>query len=247
MIQVSSVVRCYRSSLLRWATAVSNPSYKTTTEVLLSHEVTSVKSSQKVEITLTAIAKGGDEAVKAASIDPQQRRRKRHDFSHPNSPSRTPAASTPGGLLPSSTPVGRKRGQRPSFMSLLNSIPSFKDFQIQQQVRSLYRQFLRLARGPEGPELRRQIRHEFRVTSSSAERWEIQRALSEGGRRHKELATMLGSSVVTTPKTASQVGEGPTSDNGDFDRSGSRGGQWANLPKSAQPASSAVWPWQRKS
>jgi hypothetical protein len=72
-------------------------------------------------------------------------------------------------------------------------IPSFADFQQLLAVRKLYRQFLRLVRPlkDSSPEIGPQIRREFRVTAVDS--WQTKRALSEGGRRFKELSAMLGS------------------------------------------------------
>jgi hypothetical protein len=76
----------------------------------------------------------------------------------------------------------------------LEEVPSFEAFQQQQQTRSLYRQFMRLAYGSTSREdLAVQIRHEFKQAAASEDPWAVKRAFSEGGRRYKELAAMLSS------------------------------------------------------
>jgi hypothetical protein len=86
----------------------------------------------------------------------------------------------------------RKRIRR-TRSGLKENIPDFKDFQIQQQVRGLYRRFTRLASSTQQREVQDQIRREFRLPRT--DRFHIQRAVSEGHRRYKELAAMLLSSV----------------------------------------------------
>lgn len=116
----------------------------------------------------------------------------------------------------------------------LHQVPSFQAFQQQQQIRSLYRQFLRLAYNSSAKdELVAQIRREFRQVSSSDDNdpWALKRALSEGGRRYKELSAMLGS----VPSTGGRQQETEQEDNVDS----------SNSYKSNQSTKpSAPWPWQ---
>ena len=136
------------------------------------------------------------------------------------------------------TVVSKNRNRRRHRFGRADEIPSFRDFQKQMQVRSLYRQFTRLVRtssptaSSNGPELQGQIRREFRLPQQDS--WHIQRALSEGGRRYKELSAMLGNSVkrnrqtTATPIDSSQ----PT---------------YANSSSSNAPPASITskWPWNQ--
>jgi hypothetical protein len=105
-------------------------------------------------------------------------------------------------------------------------IPSFAEFQQLLAVRSLYRQFLRLVRPlkDSSPEIGPQIRREFRVTAVDS--WQTKRALSEGGRRYKELAAMLGS----------QTKEHTTQDGVD-----------TSSPQHQRAISKSAYPWQQDS
>ena len=99
-------------------------------------------------------------------------------------------------------------------------IPSFRDFQLQVQVRNLYRKFLRLTYTTHQQELRQQVCREFRATASkqSSPSWQIKREISEGNKRYKELQAMLS----TVPLAGSRVD-----------------------PK--QQAEIVQWPWQHPS
>ena len=90
-------------------------------------------------------------------------------------------------------PPRRRRRRRHNFD--VTQVPSFEAFQQQQQIRSLYRQFFRLAyKSSSRDDLAVQIRREFRqVVSADDDPWALKRALSEGGRRYKELSAMLSS------------------------------------------------------
>jgi len=84
----------------------------------------------------------------------------------------------------------RRRRRRHNFD--LDRVPSFEAFQQQQNIRSLYRSFLRLAYGSSSrDELVKQVRHEFRQGASSDDPWTVKRAISDGGKRYKELSAML--------------------------------------------------------
>jgi Complex 1 protein (LYR family) len=101
-------------------------------------------------------------------------------------------------------PVGGRRRHR--FGGSTDQIPSFRDFQLKVQIWSLYRQFTRLVFRSTSDkqsrnELQSKIRHEFRLAQS--DHWHIQRALSEGSRRYKELSAMLGNSVKLVNNTTS--------------------------------------------
>lgn len=128
----------------------------------------------------------------------------------------------------------RRKRHRHRFNNFTDEIPSFQEFQQQQQVRSLYRKFTRLvfqkAAASTRIDLQRQIRHEFRLHQSDA--WHVKRSLSEGNRRYKELTAMLGSSVVSANNNNTS-----SSDN-----------QSALPTEASVPASSTGnWPWNRPS
>jgi hypothetical protein len=100
------------------------------------------------------------------------------------------ATSEPG---PAEAKPPKRRRRRTAFgADGVAAIPSFEEFQQQVAIRTLYRQFLRLVKPlkDSSPEIGPQIRREFRV--SAVDSWQAKRALSEGGRRYKELAAMLG-------------------------------------------------------
>lgn len=114
--------------------------------------------------------------------------------------SKSKATSAPGiGEVESgSKPAPRRR--RHNFrggITDVDNVPSFREFQEQAKVRSLYRQFMRLlkSRGgdADGRELKEQIKREFRLPQNDS--WNVKRALSEGNRRYKDLSAMLGTSV----------------------------------------------------
>lgn len=91
-------------------------------------------------------------------------------------------------------PPTKKRRRRHDF----GAIPSFQEFQHQHKVKSLYRQYVRLIwRVPDRTDLLSQVRHEFRH-AIVGDAWQMQRALSEGGRRLKELSAMLANTVRTS-------------------------------------------------
>lgn len=127
-------------------------------------------------------------------------------------------------------------GKRRRHRFHVDNIPSFQDFQQQQQIRSLYRQYLRLIwptsqRG----DFLAQVRVEFRNTPADDD-WQRKRAMSEGSRRLKELSAMLGSSIVS--RRARDNGSGADNDESlEF-----RPQQHSSVP----PASSDQWPWQRE-
>jgi hypothetical protein len=73
-------------------------------------------------------------------------------------------------------------------------VPSFRDFQLRFQFRSLYRKYWRLG-GTTNTDLRRQIRTEFRANKNAIL---DDRAISEGNRRYKELQNVLSSAGTTT-------------------------------------------------
>ena len=100
-------------------------------------------------------------------------------------------------------PKARRR-RRHRFRTTTDDIPSFQEFQQQVKVRSLFRQFLRLtspiASDDVSSDLRTQIRREFRAnTGNQLDQWDIKRALSEGGKRLKELSAMLHSIPMKKP------------------------------------------------
>ena len=112
------------------------------------------------------------------------------------------------------------------------AIPSFEEFQQQVAIRTLYRQFLRLVRPlkDSSPEIGPQIRREFRV--SAVDSWQAKRALSEGGRRYKELAAMLGS------QTTAHVPSDSSTQNAD---------DVTQSPAHQRATSKSAYPWQQSS
>jgi Complex 1 protein (LYR family) len=102
-----------------------------------------------------------------------------------------------------STAGGRKRHR--FFNNNNNSedvVPSFRDFQLRFQLRSLYRKYWRLA-STKNADLRRQIRAEFRsnnnkTTPNGSAMILDERAISEGNRRYKELQNVLSAAGTTT-------------------------------------------------
>lgn len=129
-----------------------------------------------------------------------------------------------------SSPSPRRRRHRHRFNNFTEDIPSFQAFQQQQQVRSLYRKFTRLvnqnASGSSRADLQNQIRREFRLPQ--ADSWHIKRSVSEGNRRYKELAAMLGNSVTDGKNTATNNATRPS----------------ASVPVSS---TSVDWPWNKPS
>jgi hypothetical protein len=100
----------------------------------------------------------------------------------------------------------------------IENLPSFHDFQLQMQIRQLYRKYVRLvwhsstkrqqesatittngSATSRSPNMRRDmmatVKSEFRKSPHS-DSWEIKRALSEGNRRYKELASMLSTTSM---------------------------------------------------
>lgn len=110
--------------------------------------------------------------------------------------------------------VTKNRRRRRHDFGSADEIPSFRDFQQQMQVRSLYRQFTRQARksahSTASSELQDQIRREFLLPKQ--DNWHIQRALSEGGRRYKEMLAMLGNSVRNSDKSGTKTDNSKPSD-----------------------------------
>jgi hypothetical protein len=130
----------------------------------------------------------------------------------------------------------RSRRRRTAFgADSVADIPSFEEFQQQVAVRSQYRQFLRLVRPlrDSSPEIGPQIRREFRV--SAVDSWQTKRALSEGGRRYKELAAMLGSQTKTVQSDSSTQNT-----NDDADDS-------IKSEQHQRATSKSAYPWQQSS
>lgn len=108
----------------------------------------------------------------------------------------------------------------------LENLPSFRDFQLQMQIRQLFRRYVRLVwqsstktrHDDDVPgktasvktdntnstssnfgirrDIMATIKSEFRKTPNT-DSWEIKRALSEGNRRYKELDSMLSTTSMT--------------------------------------------------
>jgi len=123
---------------------------------------------------------------------------------------------------------GRRKRHRHRFNTISEDIPSFQEFQQQQQIRSLYRKFTRLVfqkASSTGKDLQSQIRREFRLPQQDS--WHIKRSVSEGNRRYKELSAMLGTSVKpndqpTTSAPASATGNWPWNNKSSTNNSGDR-------------------------
>jgi Complex 1 protein (LYR family) len=121
--------------------------------------------------------------------------------------SSSPSSSAGGGDGTSGaggSTAGRKRHR--FFNNNNNSedvVPSFRDFQLRFQLRSLYRKYWRLASSTNA-DLRRQIRAEFRsnnnkTTPPNGSAMILdERAISEGNRRYKELQNVLSAAGTTT-------------------------------------------------
>lgn len=118
------------------------------------------------------------------------------------------------------------------------AIPSFEEFQQQVAIRTQYRQFLRLVRPlkDSSPEIGPQIRREFRV--SAVDSWQAKRALSEGGRRYKELAAMLGSQTKVHVQSDGSSGSQNTNDDAD---------DATQSPQHQRATSKSAYPWQQSS
>eukprot|EP00977_Amphora_coffeiformis_P012167 scaffold2992_cov214-Amphora_coffeaeformis.AAC.49 len=116
----------------------------------------------------------------------------------------------------------RRRRRRHNFD--LDQVPSFEAFQQQQNIRALYRSFLRLAYGSSSRhELVQQVRREFRQGVPLDDPWALKRAISDGGKRYKELSAML-SSVPGSSKNAPPASQ--------------------ETQKASKKSSSSAWPWQ---
>lgn len=112
---------------------------------------------------------------------------------------------------------GRRRHQFTndgSTSNKLENVPSFRDFQLKLQIWALYRQFTRVIYRSGGSnksesdktrksELQEKVRVEFRMPQQK-DNWQLQRSLSEGTRRLKELSAMLGNSTTAQSKSSSE-------------------------------------------
>jgi hypothetical protein len=131
--------------------------------------------------------------------------------------------SSATGAQPTPDPPRRRRHR----FGNVDNLPSFAEFQQQQKVRKLYRDFVRLAYTSvtdrrAQKDMVRQIRHEFKTTSATTDAWNTKRAVSEGTRRYKDVAAMLGtSSNQRHPQSASP-----------------------NDESYAVPTRTSQWPWQ---
>jgi hypothetical protein len=119
-----------------------------------------------------------------------------------------------------SPPQSRRRRTRYDF----GSIPSFREFQHNFEVRRLYRNFMRLLKTQHG-EMRDLVRREFRVPASADA---VNRRVTEGRRRLKEIQAMVNaqSGGKLDPTTAA---------------SSATSGSHHQLHSSSQ-----IWPWNRK-
>jgi hypothetical protein len=128
----------------------------------------------------------------------------------------------------STTITTSKRRIRHTFRNnnTIDTIPSFRDFQQTIQIRTLYRQFIRLFKktrhgtssdnnntntttnndttSTASKELKDQVRREFR--QQHTDNWSIKKALSEGTRRYEDLSAMIGMpSTITLSDTTNDT------------------------------------------
>jgi Complex 1 protein (LYR family) len=122
-----------------------------------------------------------------------------------SSSSSSSSAGTGDGTSGAGGPAGGRKRHR--FFNNINAedvVPSFRDFQLRFQLRSLYRKYWRLASTKNAEDLRRQIRAEFRsnnnktTTPNGSAMILDERAISEGNRRYKELQNVLSAAGTTT-------------------------------------------------
>mmetsp|Transcript_4411 Transcript_4411/g.12226 ORF Transcript_4411/g.12226 Transcript_4411/m.12226 type:complete len:302 (+) Transcript_4411:123-1028(+) len=160
----------------------------------------------------------------------------------------------------------QRRRQRHRFdqNQFLDDIPSFETFQLQQQTRRLYRQFLRLIYQALGgnhnhnhnnhdknnnnsssssssrDELLQQVRRQFRSANAAdpMSNWDVKRAHSEGGKRLKELSSLLGHHHGTTSS-----GSSPKDDQ-DTVEPQQQQQHWEETKPVPKPTD---WPWRRQS
>lgn len=128
----------------------------------------------------------------------------------------------------------RRRRRRHNFD--LRQVPSFEAFQQQQTIRSLYRQFLRLAyNSPSSKEeLIDQMRREFRQDIANDDPWAKKRALSEANAKLKQVSAMLSS----VPGRASIKGQNDKDDDNEGDD------DYNNSSNSSNAPGPSAWPWQ---
>lgn len=144
------------------------------------------------------------------------------------------------------SPPSRRQRHRSRFGSSVEKIPTFREFQQKQQVRNLYRQFIRLVR-KESPDLHNQIRQEFRLSQrTTTDHWNIQRSLSEGLRRYKELVEMLGSSKEVEKMANTRYNnenKGSMNESVSNDNIETTSNTASPTMKSPPVAVASVWPW----
>lgn len=108
---------------------------------------------------------------------------------------------------------------------MTEDIPSYKEFVHRFTVLSLYRQYLKEIRVmPHNQEdLKVQVQQEFKANRTITDPFNVQRALTEGKRRFKELQEITGS-------------------NNKYD-----GESWLNTPDTEDPRGrvGTGWPWER--
>jgi hypothetical protein len=134
-----------------------------------------------------------------------------HHHHHRALSSPSTAPPPPPASAGATAPVGRKRHR---FFNAdddtKDAVPTFREFQLRFQLRSLYRKYWRLAR--RNDELQRQIRTEFHrgVDQKKKDNNNDQttmlldeRSISEGNRRYKELQSVLQTAAAPIASTIS--------------------------------------------
>jgi Complex 1 protein (LYR family) len=113
-----------------------------------------------------------------------------------------------------------------------DELPTFKEFQLQFQWRSLYRKYLRLSyhhhKNSNDDDLRRQIRAEFRRSPTTTTSRLDDRAISEANRRYKELQNVL--QAATTSTTTTNRGQSSLS----------------SSSTTPPPPTNKDWPWNKR-
>jgi hypothetical protein len=165
------------------------------------------------------------------------------------SSSSTSDTTTTDSDSPQPPPQQQRKRRRKRHNFDLQAVPSFAAFQQEQSIRTLYRQFMRLAyrrqdKDDDNSNKRKhddlvlQIRREFRHVSISTndDPWATKRALSEGHRRYKELTAMLSS----VPGGTKGSGRDSNASSSTLDED-----NVSSIPRK-EPSSSPVWPWNAK-
>lgn len=110
------------------------------------------------------------------------------------------------------------------------NIPSFREFQHNLEVRRLYRNFMRLLKGPQHGELRHIVRTEFRTNDADAN---MNRKVTDGRRRFKEIQAMINAQSNGSSSSSSKLDPTTTATS------------MNNNNKNKLHSSSQIWPWNR--